>query len=127
MVKKALMYKTTTHRLKPFFSQSTLLFNNLVLTSCFSGILLRTMVFFVMGKSPENIKEKKKTDRRKTLKSEEKAKRRVRGKSNNNNIRLYWFKLYFAQKHILKKKLFTLLYHETLFTVFMRCRMFETQ
>ena len=77
------------------------------------------MVFFVMGRSPENIKEKKRTDRRKTLKSEEKAKRRVRGKSNNNNIHLYWFKLYFAQKHIWKKKLFTRLYHETLFTVFM--------
>ena len=79
------------HRLKPFFSQSTLLFNNLVLTSYLSGILLRIKVFLVMGKSPENIKQKKKRDIRKTLKSKEKEKRRIRGKSNNNNIHLHWF------------------------------------
>ena len=48
------------------------------------------MIFLVMGRSTENIAEKKKTDRRKTLKSEEKEKRRIRGKSNDNNIRL-WF------------------------------------
>ena len=46
------------------------------------------MVFLVMGRSAENIEEKKKTDRRKTLKSEEKEKRRTRDKSNNNNIHL---------------------------------------
>ena len=71
------------------FYQLTLLPNNIVLTS--SGwFLLRTMVFFVMGRSAENIEEKKKTGRRKTLKSEEKEKRRIRGKSNNKNIHL-WF------------------------------------
>ena len=63
------------HRLKPFFSQSTLLFNNLVLRSYLSDVLLRIKVFLVMRRSSENIKEKKKTDRRKTLKSEEKEKR----------------------------------------------------
>ena len=42
-----------------------------------------------MGKGAENIEERKK-DRRKTLKSEEKEKQRIRGKSNNNNINL-WF------------------------------------
>ena len=42
-----------------------------------------------MGRSAENIEEKKKTDRRKILKSEEEEKRSIRGKSNNN-IRL-WF------------------------------------
>ena len=66
---KALTYKTTMHRLKSmFFSQLTLLSNNLVLTSYLSGIHI-IMVFMVMGKSAENIEEKKKTDRRKKLKS----------------------------------------------------------
>ena len=63
------------------------------------------MVFLVIGWSAKNIKEKKKTDRRKTLKSEEKEKRRIWGKSNNNN---FGFKLYFAWKHNLKK---SCLYH----------------
>ena len=46
------------------------------------------MVFLVMGRSAENIKENKKTDRIKKLKSEEKEKERIRGKPNNNNIHL---------------------------------------
>ena len=46
------------------------------------------MVFLVMGRSAANIKEKKKTDRIKKLKSEEKEKGRIRGKSKNNNIHL---------------------------------------
>ena len=57
------------------------------------------MVLLVMGKSAENIGEKKKRDKRKTLKSGEEEKRRIRGKSNNSNI-------HFARKHYLKKKLF---------------------
>ena len=81
------------------------------------------MVFLVMGWSAGNIEEKKKTDRRKTLKSEEKEKRRIRGKSNNNSIQV-GVKLYFAQKQNLKR---SCLYHQILFTVFMRCRIFETQ
>ena len=56
----------------------------------FEGYLLRIMFFLVMGWSAENIKEKQKMDRRKILKSDEKEKRRVQGKSNNNNIHL-WF------------------------------------
>ena len=56
----------------------------------FEWYLLRIMVFLVMGKGAQNIEEKKKTDRRKILKSEEKEKRRIRVKSNNNNINL-WF------------------------------------
>ena len=79
------------HRLKPFFFPIELLFNNVVLTSCLSGILPRIMVFLVIWRSPENIKGKNKTDRRKTLKSEEKEKRRIRENSNNNNMHLYWF------------------------------------
>ena len=46
--------------------------------------------FLGYGVECENIEEKKKTDRRKTLKSEEKEKRRIQGKWNNNNIHL-WF------------------------------------
>ena len=81
------------------------------------------MVFLVMGWSAEDIEEKKNTGTRKTLKSEEKEKRRIRGKSNNNNIQV-GVKLYFAQKQNLKR---SCLYHQILFTVFMRCRIFETQ
>ena len=121
------MFKTTMHRLKPVFSQSTLLFINLLLTSYLSGFLLRIMVFLVVGRSLENIKEKKKTDRRKTLKSERKENRRIRGKSNNSNIHLYWFRIIFCLKRYFEKKLFISLYHEILLTVFMRCRMFKTQ
>ena len=56
----------------------------------FEWYLLRIMVFLVMGRSAENVEKKKKTDRRKTLKSKKKEKQRIRGKSNNNNIHL-WF------------------------------------
>ena len=51
--------------------------------------LLRIMVLLVMGKSAENIGEKKKRDKRKTLKSGEEEKPRIRGKSNNSNIHLW--------------------------------------
>ena len=81
-----------------------------------------------MGKSAKDIEKKKRTDRIKTLKNEKKEKRRIQGKSNNNNKR-FWFyllyeKLYFLQKHSLKE---SSLYHHILFTVFMRCTIFETQ
>ena len=48
------------------------------------------MVFLNMGRSAENIEKTKKKDRRERLKSEEKEKRRIRGKLNNNNIHP-WF------------------------------------
>ena len=51
--------------------------------------LLRIMVLLVMGKSAENIGEKKKRDKRKTLKSGEEEKPRIRGKSNNSNIHIW--------------------------------------
>ena len=56
----------------------------------FEWYLLRIIVFSVMGRSAENIEEKKITDRRKTLKSKEKVKQGIRQKSNNSNIHL-WF------------------------------------
>ena len=57
-----------------FFSKLTLLSNNLVLMSYLSDIYLELMVFLVMERITENIEEKKKTNKRKTLKSEEKEK-----------------------------------------------------
>ena len=44
----------------------------------FEWYLRRVMVFLVMGRSAENIEEKKKAGVRKTLKSEETVKRRIR-------------------------------------------------
>ena len=69
--------------------------------------------FLVMGWSAENTEEKKKTDRIKALKSEEKEKRRIRGKSNNNNLVVDYTFL----ENIVKKKLFIPLYYEILFRV----------
>ena len=46
------------------------------------------MVFLVMGRGVENIGEKIKKDRRKTLINEDKEKQRIQGKSNNNNEHL---------------------------------------
>ena len=61
------------------------------------------MVFLVRGRGTENIEEKIKTDRRKTLINEDKEKRRIQGKSNNNIEHLWLYllhkKLYFAKKH----------------------------
>ena len=89
MIQKALTYKATMYRLKPMlFSQLTFLSHNLVLTSCLSGIYLE-FTFLVMRMRAENIEEKKKTDRR-TVKSEEKEKQRIRRKSNKINIHI-WF------------------------------------
>ena len=90
----------------------------------FEWCLLRIIVFLVMGWSAENVEEKKKTDKSKSLKREEKEKRLIGGKSNNNNRHLWFYKLYFSRKYHLKK---SCLYYQILFTVFMRCRIFETQ
>ena len=57
----------------------------------------------------------------KNIENEENVKRRIQGKSNNNNIPLWFYllhkKLYFACS----------LYHHILFTTFMRFRVFELQ
>ena len=90
------------------------------------------MVFLVRGRGAENIEEKIKTDRRKTLINEDKEKRRIQGKSNNNNEHLWFYlfykKLYFTQKHSSEgKKVKISLYNHISFTIYMRCRIFETQ
>ena len=65
------------------------------------------MVFLVSGRGAENIAEKIKTDRRKSLINEDKEKRRIQGKSNNNKKHLWFYlfykKLYFTQKHSSKR------------------------
>ena len=77
------------------------------------------MVFLVMGRSAENIEEKKKTNRWKALKSEEKNEEYEESQITT----IFGVKLYYARKHNLKK---SCSYHQILFTVFMRCRIFET-
>ena len=65
------------------------------------------MVSLVRGRGTENIEEKIKTGRRKTLINEEKKTRRIQGKSNNNNkhpwFYLFYKKLHFTQKHSSKR------------------------
>ena len=90
------------------------------------------MVFLVRGRGAENIEEKIKTDRRKTLINEDKEKRRIQGKSNNNNEHL-WFYFFIKNDILLKnivvkgKKVKSSLYHHISFTVFMHCKIFQTQ
>ena len=43
------------------------------------------MVFLVKGRVQKTLKKKKKTDRRLTLKNEEKEKRKIQGKSKTTN------------------------------------------
>ena len=53
--------------------------------------------------------------------------RKKNGENEENQtttVYIFGFKLYFAGKYSLKK---TVLYHQILFTVFMSCRVFETQ
>ena len=49
------------------------------------------MVFSVIGRVAENIEKKIETDIRKTLKNKNKVKRRIQGKSNNNNEHLWFY------------------------------------
>ena len=58
------------------------------------------MVFLIRGRGTENIEEKIKTDRRKTLINEDKEKPRIQGKSNNNNEHLWFY--FFIKNDILK-------------------------
>ena len=89
------------------------------------------MVFLVVGRVAENIEKKTKTGRRKTLKNENKVKRIIQGKPNNNNEYLWFYLL--CKKYILLqnivvrgKKVKSSLYHHILFTVFKCCRICET-
>ena len=75
-----------------------------------------------MGRVAENIEKKDKTGRRKT-KNENKVKRRMQGKSNNNNEHL-WFifyakNIYFVQKHSTKSKKVKVVYTITFYLQFL--------
>ena len=65
------------------------------------------MAFLVRGRGAENIEEKIKIDRRNALINEDKEKRRIQGKLNNNNENLWIYllckKLHFTQKHSSKR------------------------
>ena len=61
------------------------------------------MVLLIRGRGAENIEEKIKTDRRKTLINEDKEKRRIQGKLNNNNEHL-WFDLLKKKLHFTTQK-----------------------
>ena len=85
----------------------------------------------VRGKGEEKVEEKIKTDRRKTLKNEDKEKRRIQG---NQITTTYIFGFVKKQQHIsLKniavkgKKVKSSSYHHISFTDFMSCRISETQ
>ena len=102
MVQKAFNVQGYDVQAKTIFFLSTMLFNNLVLTSYLSAILLGIMVFLVMGRSPENIKK-----RRKQAEEEHwKVKRKKNEEYEESQITTIYifigFKLYFARKHILK-------------------------
>ena len=59
------------------------------------------MVFLVLGRSPEIIKAKKKTDRRKTLKREEKKNKEYKESQITTIYIFIGFKLYFEIKSCL--------------------------
>ena len=105
MVQKALTCKATKHRQKTiFFSQLTLLSDDLALTSYSSYIYLESWFSWLLGGVQKTLQKKKKIDRRKKLKS--KVKRKKNGEYQQRQriiIYIFGFKLYFARKHSLKK------------------------
>ena len=108
MVQNALAYQATMHRLKPmFFSQLTLLSNNLVLASYLSGIYLESWFSWLWGEVQKTLKKRRKQAEQKNWK--------VKGKKNEEceesqitTINIFGFKLYFTGKHKLKKAVSTL-------------------
>ena len=122
-----MQYPSEIHNtlLKPmFFSQLTLLSNNLVLMSYLSGIYLDSWLSWLWGGVQKTLKKKKKTDRRKTLKSGKKKKRRIR-ESQITTIYIFGFKLLFSRKQRFKKSCSYLFYDQILFKVFTRCRILQ--
>ena len=116
------------HKLKSmFFSQLTLLSNNLVLTSCFSRIFLESWFSWLWG----GVQKTSKKRRKQTEEKHWKVKRKKNGEYEESHItRIYIFDAYFHHihffgwKHNLKK---SCSYHQILFTVFMRCGIFGTK
>ena len=112
------------HELKSmFFPRLTLFSNNLALTSYLSGIYLESWFSWLWG----GVQKTSKKRRKQTEENHRKVKRKENKdceESQITTIYIFGFKSCFARKHNLKK---SCLYHQFLFTVFMRCRIFETQ
>ena len=102
MVQKAFNVKGYDVQAKIIFSLSTVLFNNLVLTSYLSAILLGIMVFLIMGRSPENIKKRRKQAEEKHWKVKRKKNEEYEESQITTIYIFIGFKSYFARKHILK-------------------------
>ena len=107
------------------FSQLILLSNNLELTSYLSGIYLESWFSSLSGGVQKTLKKRRKQTEEKHWKSEEKEIRRVRGKSNNNKIHLWFYllykKLHFDQKHkniIWKKVVYTFTSSNFIYSVY---------
>ena len=106
MVQKAFNVQGYDVQAKTIFSLSTMLFNNLVLTSYLSAILLGIIVFLVMGRSPENIKKRRKQAEEKHWKVKRKKNEEYEESQITTIYIFIGFKLYFARKHILKSCLY---------------------
>ena len=98
------------HKLKSmFFSQLTLLSNNLVLTSCFSRIFLKSWFSWLWGGVQKTSKKRRKQTEEKHWK-EKRKKNEAFTESQVTTIYISGFKLYFARKHNLGSSL----YHQIL-------------
>ena len=94
------------HKLKSmFFSQLTLLSNNLVLTSCFSRIFLKSWFSWLWGGVQKTSKKRRKQTEEKHWKLKRKKNEEYE-ESQITAIYIFGFKLCFARKHNLEKKVF---------------------
>ena len=121
-----MQYPSEIHNtlLKPmFFSQLTLLSNNLVLTSYLSGIYLDSWLSWLWGGVQKTLKKKKNRQKKNIEKWKEK-KRRIR-ESQITTIYIFGFKLLVSRKQKFKKSCSYLFYDQILFKVFTRCRILQ--
>ena len=101
---KALTYKAAMHKLKSmFFSQLTLLSNNLVLTSYLSGFYLESWFSWLWGGVQKTSKKRRKHIEEKHWKVKVKKNEEYE-ESQITTIYIFGFKLCFACKYNLKKK-----------------------
>ena len=123
------VYMASTNRLKSMFYISWHCYLIISYQCHVKWYLLRIMVFFVRGRVQ---KTSRKTDRRKTSINEYKKNEEYK-ESQITTMSIFGFiffiKSYILLKNILVKgkKVKSSLYHPISFTVFMRCRIFETQ
>ena len=105
------------------FCQLILPCNNLVLTSYLSGFYLESWFSWWWVGVQKTLKKRRKVTEEKQWKAKRKKNEEYE-ESEITTIYIFGFKFYVAWKHHLKK---SCLYHQILFTVFMRWRIFETQ